>query len=65
MALLFARLCGLSRSLSDRRLVNRLKQFTQTSLRRLARLNNDLRYEKIEQLKLPRLAIDLDGAKVA
>jgi hypothetical protein len=61
---LFARLCGLSRLPSDRTVVNWLKQFTQTSLRALARLNRELLYEQIEQLKLPRLTIDLDGTVI-
>jgi Transposase DDE domain group 1 len=58
---LFARLCGLRRIPSDRTVVNWLKQFTQTSLRALARLNSQLLYDPIEQLKLRRLTIDLDG----
>jgi hypothetical protein len=41
--------------------VNWLKQFTQTSPGALMRLNRELLYEQIEQLKLPRLTIDLDG----
>lgn len=61
---LFARLCGLSRLPSDRTVVNWLKQFTQTSLRALVRLNSELLYEWIEQLKLPRLTIDLDGTVI-
>jgi hypothetical protein len=61
---LFARLCGLSRLPSDRTVVNWLKQFTQTSLRALLRLNSELLYEQIEQLKLPRLTIDLDGTVI-
>jgi len=61
---LFARLCGLSRIPSDRTVVNWLKQFTQSSLRALARLNRELLYEQIEQLKLPRLTIDLDGTVI-
>ena len=58
---LFARLCGLSRIPSDRTVVNWLKQFTQSSLRALMRLNSALLYEQIEKLKLSRLTIDLDG----
>ena len=61
---LFTRLCGLSRLPSDRTVVNWLKQFTQTSLRALVRLNSELLYEQIEQLKLPRLTIDLDGTVI-
>lgn len=61
---LFARLCGLARIPSDRTVVNWLKQFTQTSLRALARLNSELLYEQIDQLKLPRLTIDLDGTVI-
>jgi len=61
---LFARLCGLTRLPSDRTVVNWLKQFTQTSLRALVRLNSELLYEQIEQLKLPRLTIDLDGTVI-
>jgi len=44
---LFARLCGLSRIPTDRTVVNWLKQFTQTSLRALMRLNSELLYEQI------------------
>jgi len=61
---LFARLCGLRRIPSDRTVVNWLKQFTQTSLRALARLNSELLYDQIEQLKLRRLTIDLDGTVI-
>ena len=61
---LFARLCGLSRIPTDRTVVNWLKQFTQTSLRALMRLNSELLYEQIEHLKLPRLTIDLDGTVI-
>jgi hypothetical protein len=61
---LFARLCGLSRIPTDRTVVNWLKQFTQTSLHALMRLNRELLYEQIEQLKLPRLTIDLDGTVI-
>jgi hypothetical protein len=38
---LFARFCGLSRIPSDRTVVNWLKQFTQTSLHALMRLNSE------------------------
>jgi Transposase DDE domain group 1 len=62
--LLFARLCGLSHMPSDRTVVNWLKQFTQTSLGALMQLNRELLYEQIEQLKLPRLTIDLDGTVI-
>ena len=60
----FARLLGLSRIPSDRRVVNWLKQFTQHSLRALMRLNRVLLYEQIEKLKLPRLTLDLDGTVI-
>jgi hypothetical protein len=56
---LFARFCGLSRIPSDRTVVNWLKQFTQTSLRALMRLNSELLYEQIAKLGLRRLTIDL------
>lgn len=58
---LLARFCGLSRIPSDRTVVNWLKQFTQTSLRALMRLNSELLYEQIAKLGLRRLTIDLDG----
>jgi len=61
---LFARFCGLSRIPSDRTVVNWLKQFTQTSLRGLMRLNSELRYEQIAKLGLRRLTIDLDGTVI-
>jgi hypothetical protein len=58
---LFARLCGLARIPSDRTVVNWLKQFTQASLRALARVNSELLYEQIQQLDLRRLTIDVDA----
>jgi hypothetical protein len=61
---LCARLCGWRRMPSDRTVVNWLKQFTQTSRRALARLNSELLYDQIEQLKLRRLTIDLDGTVI-
>ena len=61
---LFARFCGLARIPSDRTVVNWLKQFTQCSLRALTRINSELLYEQIEQLKLRRLTIDLDGTVI-
>ena len=61
---LFARFCGLSRIPSDRTVVNRLKQFTQTSLHALMRLNSELLYEQIQKLGLRRLTIDLDGTVI-
>jgi Transposase DDE domain group 1 len=61
---LFMRFCGLTRLPSDRTVVNWLKQFTQASLGALARLNRELLYEQIEQLKLARLTIDLDGTVI-
>jgi Transposase DDE domain group 1 len=61
---LCARLCGWRRMPSDRAVVNWLKQFTQTSRRALARLNSELLYDQIEQLKLRRLTIDLDGTVI-
>jgi hypothetical protein len=61
---LFARFCGLSRIPSDRTVVNWLKQFTQTSLPTLMRLNSELLYEQIQKLALRRLTIDLDGTVI-
>jgi len=61
---LFARFCGLSRIPSDRTVVNWLKQFTQTSLRALMRLNSELLYEQIAKLGLRRLTLDLDGSVI-
>src|ERR1700686_3386618 len=61
---LFARFCGLSRIPSDRTVVNWLKQFTQTSLRVLMRLNSELLYEQIAKLGLRRLTIDLAGTVI-
>jgi hypothetical protein len=61
---LFAWFCGLSRIPSDRTVVNWLKQFTQTSLRTLMRLNSELLYEQIQKLALRRLTIDLDGTVI-
>jgi Transposase DDE domain group 1 len=61
---LFARFCGLSRIPSDRTVVNWLKQFTQTSLGALMRLNRELLYEQIQKLALRRLTIDLDGTVI-
>src|SRR5713101_7372053 len=68
---LFARFCGLARIPSDRTVVNWLKQFTQASLRALARVNSELLYEQIQKLDLRLLTIDVDatvirtGGKVA
>jgi len=61
---LFARFCGLSRIPSDRTVVNWLKQFTQSSLRALMRLNSELLYEQIQKLGLRPLTIDLDGTVI-
>jgi hypothetical protein len=61
---LFARFCGLSGIPSDRTVVNGLKQFTQTSLGALMRLNSELLYEQIQKLALRRLTIDLDGTVI-
>jgi Transposase DDE domain group 1 len=61
---LFARFCGLSRVPSDRTVVNWLKQFTQTSLDALMRLNQELLCEQIQKLALRRLTIDLDGTVI-
>src|SRR6266700_5026363 len=61
---LFARLCGLARIPSNRTVVNWLKQFTQASLRALARVNSELLYEKIQQLALRPLTIDVDGTVI-
>src|ERR1039457_6998799 len=61
---LFARFCGLARIPSDRTVVNWLKQFTQASLRALARINSELLYEQIDKLNLRRLTIDLDGTVI-
>jgi hypothetical protein len=61
---LLTRFCGLARIPSDRTVVNWLKQFTQCSLRALTRINSELLYEQIEQLKLRRLTIDLDGTVI-
>src|SRR6266852_2511497 len=62
--LVIARLCGLARIPSDRTVVNWLKQFTQASLRALARVNSELLYEQIQQLDLRRLTIDVDGTVI-
>jgi hypothetical protein len=61
---LFARFCGLSRIPSDRTVVNWLKQFTQTSVGTLMRLNSELLCEQIQKLALRRLTIDLDGTVI-
>jgi hypothetical protein len=61
---LFARFCGLARIPSDRTVVNWLKQFTQSSLRGLTRLNSELLYAQIAKLALRRLTIDLDGTVI-
>src|SRR6202043_3078446 len=61
---LFARCCGLSHIPSNRTVVNWFKQFTQTSLRALMRLNSELLYEQIAKLGLRRLTIDLDGTVI-
>ena len=44
--------------------VNWFKQFTQSSLRALTRLNSEVLYDQIEKLKLRRLTSDLDGTVI-
>jgi hypothetical protein len=61
---LIARFSGLARIPTARTLANWLKQFTQTRLKPLIRLNCDLVTEAILRLKLPRLTIDVDGTIV-
>jgi hypothetical protein len=61
---LFARFCGLVRIPSDRTVVNWLKQFTEASLRALARIGSELLYEQIPKLGLRRLTIELDGTVI-
>src|SRR5229473_5539556 len=61
---LFARLCGLARIPSDRTVVNWLKQFTQASLRALARVNKELLHEQNQPLHLRPLTIDVDGTVI-
>ena len=62
---LFARLCGLARIPRDRTVVNWLKQFTQSSLQALVRINSELLYDQIRALDLRRLTIDVDGTVIS
>ena len=52
-----ARLCGLARIPSDRRVVNRLKHFTQEVLQVVISLNSELLYEQIERPGLSRVNV--------
>ena len=61
---LFAWLCGLARIRGDCTVMKWLKQFTQASLRALAWVNGELRYQQIQQLNLGRLTIDADGTVI-
>ena len=58
----FLRFCGLHRLPSDRTVVAWLKAFTDPALESLCTLIRDLVYEQIEQLRLSRLTLDLDGS---
>jgi Transposase DDE domain group 1 len=58
---LFGRLCGLAQIPSDRTVSDWLKEFTQSSLRVLIRLNSELLYDEISRLSLRRMTIDVDG----
>ena len=61
---LIARFSGLARIPTARTVGNWLRQFTQTSLLPLVRLNHDLVIETVRRLALPRLTIDVDGTVV-
>jgi hypothetical protein len=61
----FARLCGLACIPHDRTVVNWLKQFTQSSLQALVRINSELLYDQIRALDLRRLTIDVDGTVIS
>jgi Transposase DDE domain group 1 len=61
---LIARFSGLARIPTARTVGTWLRQFTQTSLLPLVRLNHDLVIETVRRLALPRLTIDVDGTVV-
>jgi len=61
---LISRFCGLARLPSARTVSHWLKQFTQTTLAPLIRLNHEIVTDAITRLKLPRLTIDVDGTVV-
>src|SRR5207245_6411593 len=46
------------------KMVNWLKQFTQSSLQALVRLNSELLFDQITQLQLRRLTLDIDGTVI-
>src|SRR5262245_25746157 len=61
---LIARFSGLARIPTARTVSNWLRQFTQTGLLPLVRLNHDLVIESVRRLALPRLTIDVDGTVI-
>src|SRR5438309_6170743 len=61
---LIARFCGLARPPTARTVGNWLRQFTQTTVAPLVRLNHDLVTDAVKRRALPRLTIDVDGTVV-
>jgi hypothetical protein len=61
---LVARFCGLARLPTARTVSNWLKQFTQTTLAPLVKLNHDLVVEALAAWRLPRVTIDVDGTVI-
>src|SRR5439155_13005083 len=60
---LIARFCGVARFPTAHTISNWLKQFTQATLAPVIQLNHDLVVEAITKLRLPRLTVDVDGAR--
>jgi hypothetical protein len=61
---LIGRFCGLARLPTAHTVSNWLKQFTQTTLRPLIHLNQQLVLDAVTKLTLPRLTVDVDGTVV-
>src|SRR3989475_10150549 len=59
-----ARFPGLARVPTARNVSNRLRRFTQETLRRLSRLNQELVLDTLARLDVPRLTLDVDGTIV-
>jgi len=58
---LVERLCGLKSLPADRTVSRWLRQFTNDSLQALVELNSQIVVEKLAELELPRLTVELDG----
>ncbi len=61
---LLKRFCGLMRLPRERSVVRWLKRFTQKSLQALVEINSQIVCEAIEQQRLGRLTLDIDGSVI-